>query len=92
MLPAFEGPVKRFDENPKVMQFLERGAPLEGARAEKREGGDVSHQDNCVHVGLCPLKGCLMAESQRSGGWRRKREGRRHKSTPEVRRCLVSMS
>lgn len=70
---TLEWNVRISDEKPHIIQFLERGAPLERASAEKLEGGGIDHQDNCVCVGLSLLKGCFIAESQRCGRWRRKR-------------------
>lgn len=71
------------DEKPHIMAFLERGAPLERASAEKPEGGGIDHQDNCVRVGLSPLKG--MFDCRIAKVWQmEEEEGRRRKSTPEV--------
>lgn len=81
--PTLEWNVRISDEKPHIMQFLERGAPLERASAEEREGGGIHHQDNCIHVGLSSLK--AMFDCRIAKVWQMEEdEGKRHKSTPEV--------
>lgn len=65
------------DENPHIMQFLERGAPLERASAEERDGGRIDHQDNYIHVGFSSLK--AMLDCRIAKVWQMEEdEGKRH--------------